>query len=509
MPPTNKQKQPYPANPGNDEAGPGKFKPDLDSGIRIGKKVFVSSMVILLTLMLVAGILTYVIPSGSYDRTIQDGREIIVADSFKFMERPDYSPWRWLIAPIEVIGSEDSLMILGIILFIIIIGGAFSVMDRAGVMKAVINRTVGRFGQRRYLLMALIVFFLMSLGAFLGIFEEVIPLVPIIVALSYRLGWDSLTGLGMSLMASAFGFSAAVSNPFTVGIAQRLAGLPAFSGFAFRIIVFLVIYVILVTFLYRHIRKIEKDPRSSPVYREDLAEKEKYSGVEEALSPEEQIRMSKAIRFFAFMILLLLAMLVVSSFVPLVADLSFPLIALLFLIGGLGASVIAGIKFKEILLTFGWGIAKISPGIILILMAVSVKFIITQGGIMDSILYYASEGISRSTPYQAVIMIYGLVLALNFFIASGSAKAFLVMPIIAPLADLMNVTRQTSVLAFVFGDGFSNVIYPSNPGLLIVLGLTVVSYVRWFKWSVGLQLLILAVTSSLLLLAVKIGLGPF
>ena len=253
---TNKQEQAHQIDP-KDKTAPGAgLKFDPGSGIKIGKKVFISSTIILLVLMLTAGILTYVIPSGSYDRIIQDGREIIVADSFKFMERPDYPAWRWLIAPLEVIGSEDSLMILGIVLFIVIIGGSFSVMDRAGVMKAVINRTVDRFGHRRYLLMAVIVFFLMSLGAFMGIFEEVIPLVPIIVALAYRLGWDSLTGLGMSLLASAFGFSAAVSNPFTVGIAQRLAGLPAFSGFAFRIFVFLIIYVILVTFLYRHLSLI-------------------------------------------------------------------------------------------------------------------------------------------------------------------------------------------------------------------------------------------------------------
>ncbi len=134
------------------------MKFDPGSGIKSAKGIYLST-IILLVLMLTAGILTYVIPSGSYDRIIQDGREIIVADSFKFMERPDYPAWRWLIAPLEVIGSEDSLMILGIVLFIVIIGGSFSVMDRAGVMKAVINRTVDRFGHRRYLLMAVIVFF--------------------------------------------------------------------------------------------------------------------------------------------------------------------------------------------------------------------------------------------------------------------------------------------------------------------------------------------------------------
>ncbi len=485
-------------------------KPDFnDSSLKIGKKVFISSALILMALMIIAGILTYAVPSGSYEKEIIDGREMIVPDSFEFVERPDYPPWRWAVAPFEVLGSSDAIMIIGIILFIMIIGGSFSAMERAGVMKEVITRTVKKTGPHRYRLMAIIVFFFMCLGAFMGIFEEVIPLVPIIVALAYIMGWDSLTGLGMSLLASSFGFASAVANPFTVGVAQRLSDLPAFSAFGFRLIVFFVIYFLLIGFLYRHIRKIEKDPTRSPVFHEDAAVKNRYSKEEPELTPDEQAKMSKAITFFVSTLMILLLILIVASFVDIVAELSFPIIALLFMIGGCGSAIIAGITGKEILTTIGWGILRISPGIILIMMAVSVKFIITQGGIMDSILYYASLYIADSSPYQAILMIFALVLVLNFFIASGSAKAFLVIPIIAPLADLMGLTRQTAVLAFIFGDGFSNVIYPSNPGLLIVLGLTVVSYPKWFKWIIGLQILVLLITSMFLLLAVRINLGPF
>ena len=462
-----------------------------------------------MSLMIIAGILTYVVPAGTYEKEIIDGREVIIAGSYEFTERPDYPPWRWAIAPFEVLGSDDAIMVVGIILFIIVIGGSFSAMERAGVMKEVITRTVKKTGPHRYRLMAIIVFFFMCLGAFMGIFEEVIPLVPIIVALAYIMGWDSLTGLGMSLLASSFGFASAVANPFTVGVAQRLAELPAFSAFGFRLIVFFVIYALLVSFLYRHIRKIEKDPKKSPVYAEDAAVKDRYNKEEPELAPLEQKKMSKAITFFITTLVILMLILITASFVDIIAELSFPIIALLFMIGGCGSAIIAGITGKDILLTIGWGVLRISPGIILIMMAVSVKFIITQGGIMDSILYYASVTIAGSSPYQAILMIFALVLVLNFFIASGSAKAFLVIPIIAPLADLMEITRQTAVLAFIFGDGFSNVIYPSNPGLLIVLGLTVVSYPKWFKWIIGLQMIVLLITSLFLLLAVKINLGPF
>lgn len=142
-------------------------------------------------------------------------------------------------------------------------------------------------------------------------------------------------------------------------------------------------------------------------------------------------------------------------------------------------------------------------------MAVSVKHIMTNAQVMDTILDYAVRTIGGASPSGAAMLVYGLVLSLNFFIGSASAKAFLAIPIIAPLVDLVGVTRQTAVLAFAFGDGFSNVLYPTNAVLLIALGLAGVSYVKWFKWVILLQLAVLAVTAAFILLAVAINYGPF
>jgi uncharacterized ion transporter superfamily protein YfcC len=178
--------------------------------------------------------------------------------------------------------------------------------------------------------------------------------------------------------------------------------------------------------------------------------------------------------------------------------------ALFFLVGGLiaaKASRYGGNIFKD----FIKGVGGIAPSALLILMAMSVKLIITNGGIMDTILYYASETVSQMGPYGAIIMIFLLVLTLNFFVGSGSAKAFLLIPIIAPMADLVGLTRQMAVQAFCFGDGFTNMLYPTNPLLMITLGVTVVSYPKWFKWSIGLQLLMLAVNIVLLIGTVMIG----
>ena len=158
---------------------------------------------------------------------------------------------------------------------------------------------------------------------------------------------------------------------------------------------------------------------------------------------------------------------------------------------------------------FGKGVMGILPGILLILMAMSVKFIVTKGGIMDTILYEASRLIEGTGSLASALLIYLLTLVMNFFIGSASAKAFLMMPILTPLADLVGVTRQTAVLAFDMGDGFSNMIFPSNALLLIALGFSVVSYPKWMRWTLGLQAVMVILSVLIISLAVLIGFGPF
>ena len=474
--------------------------------LRIGKKAFLQSALILFCLMVLAGLLSRFIPSGSYETMLVDGRDVIVPGSFQYTEIPAYPVWRWFSAPLEVLWGPDALVISVIILFILLVGGSFAVLNHVGVLKALIARIILKMGGNKYRLLAVVVLCFMLFGALLGIFEEVVPLVPVMIALSYLLGWDALTGLGMSLLATAFGFSAAIANPFTIGVAQRLSGLPVFSGFAFRLLIFLVIYLLLCTFLIRHARKIEKDPTRSPVYAEDLTERLKYTLNEEDLAAQT---LQKAVLWFAASLALIVLLIISTSFIEGLSDITLPLVGLLFLTGGLGAGLLGGMSIKKALASFSKGVVGIAPGILLILMAVSVKHIIAQAGVMDTILDYAARSIGGASPYGASLLVYLLVLCLNFFIGSASAKAFLVMPIIAPLADLVGVTRQAAVLAFAFGDGFSNVLYPTNPVLLIALGLTVVSYPKWFKWVIGLQLAVLALTTAFLLLAVACNYGPF
>jgi uncharacterized ion transporter superfamily protein YfcC len=204
-------------------------------------------------------------------------------------------------------------------------------------------------------------------------------------------------------------------------------------------------------------------------------------------------------------------MIIVIAFArhPVFSNLSFPVMTVLFLSAGFGGGRFAGLNGSRLAGAFGRGLVNMLPGIFLVLLAYSVKHIITTGMIMDTILFRAGELIRRSPPLAAAFLIYATTLVMNFFIGSASAKAFLMMPILTPLADLVGITRQTAVLAFDFGDGFSNMVFPTNALLLIALSFSTVGYLKWMRWTWKLQIVILVICSIFLAAAVRIGFGPF
>jgi len=476
------------------------------SGAQISKKAFLQAVLIIFFLMMLAGILTQIIPAGQYNRSLVNGRELIDPNSFSLVERPNYQIWRWFTAPIEVLAAEGNITLIAIILFILLVGVAFAVMDKSGILKSVISRLIRSFGGRKYPMLLVISFFFMALGAFFGIFEEIIPLVPIIIALSFSLGWDSLTGLGMSILATNLGFSMAIFNPFTIGVSQKLAELPLFSGALPRIILFAVGYAILSWFLTSYAKKIDKSPERSPVYKEDLEEKNRFGSFEVDLKDDP--RMRNAIIFLTIFFILILAVLIASPFISFLSDYALPLTGVLFVVGGVGSGLMAGAG-KSTWKAAWEGFLGISPAIPLLLMAASVRYIVQMGGILDTLLHSASTFTTNLTPFSAALAIYGLTLVMEIFISSGSAKALLLIPILIPLADLAGVNRQIAVSAYTFGDGFSNLAYPTNAALIITLSLTVVSYPKWIKWILPLWFWILIATIAFLGLAVLFNYGPF
>jgi uncharacterized ion transporter superfamily protein YfcC len=477
---------------------------DEKAGAQISKKAFIQSFLILLLLMILAGVLTRVVPAGSYERYTEGERTLINPDSFTLTSGSHLAIWRWFTAPVEVLWGPDSLIIITIIVFILLVSGAFAVLDKSGILKSLLGKIVAKFGGRKYVLLLLISFVFMFLGAFFGLFEEVVPLVPLMIALAYSLGWDAMVGLGMSILATNMGFSAAITNPFTIGVAQKLADLPLFSGWAFRIPIFLAVYILTAWFLLAYARKIDRKPEASLTFGEDQADRKRYKGLSfESDNPN----LGRAGLFFGFFVILIILVLVGTQFVGFLADYSLPLVGLLFFIGGLGAGIVSGAKGKLLGKALLEGISGMAPGIPLILMAASIKLIIYNGGVMDTILHSAAGLLQNASPLTAVLIIYALALIFELFIGSAGAKAVLMMPLLLPLADLVGVTRQLTVTAYCFGDGFSNLAYPTNPVLLIAIGLASVSYGKWIKFTWKLWAVVIPLTVFFLWLGIKVGYG--
>ena len=382
---------------------------------------FITAIAVIFVMMVLTYILTFIIPGGGIPF------------------------WKWILSPVLVLFGEDSGSLIAIIALLVVLGGVFNSLDKFGVLRLLLDKITAKFGRSRRVLLAVIPLFFMVLGSAAGSYEECVPLVPVVIALSIRLGWDVLTGLGMSVLAVGCGFAAGVCNPFTIGVAQELAGLPMFSGMWYRVIAFVIIYILLMMFLLIHVKKIER-PMSEEMISEASA-----GNVKQIMHSSSGSRLWKL-----------------------------------------------GITFKD-------GVVSVLPGVLLILMANSIRFTLMEGNILDTLLQGAVSLASGMPRWGVILFIYGLVLVMNFFIPSGSAKAFLLMPLIVPLAEAFGISAQLCVMAFAFGDGFSNVFYPTNPVLLISIGLANVSYGTWAKWSGKFQLLNLFVTSGLLLLGMMIG----
>ena len=466
----------------------------------INIKSFIVAMVMLALLMVATFVMANTVPHGEYARETIDGVETIVSGTYTQTEG-GISVGKWLASPILQLGSEDGVTIIAISFFLLVIGGAFSALDNAGILSYMLGALYARFNDKKYKMLAVVTLCFMALGSLIGSFEETIPLVPLAVALSYALGWDALVGLGMSLMAVGCGFSCGLTNPFTVGVAQSIAGLPLFSGIWLRVMTFAIVYGLLMTFLNIYARRIEKEPKRSLVY--DPENNARWTQMQYAFVPDA--KKSKALRCFVITMVVGIALIIASAFISALSSIIMPVVGVVFLIAGTVTSLVSGMSGKEYIRWFGKGAVSVLPAVLLILMANSVKYTLVESKSLDTILKLAQD-MTEGVPTLAVVLIlYGITLLVNLFVVSGSAKAMLLIPLLMPLADVMGISRQLVVLSYVYGDGFSDLFFPTSPILLVALGLVGINFGKWVKWTWLAQLVILLLTAGLLALGYYVG----
>ena len=453
----------------------------------------INVFVLLFCLIVLSAVMTYIIPAGQFERTEIDGREVILPDQFSFV---DGEPTGFL----DIFSNIHSGMALGssIIFFVLIVGGSFGILTATGALDSFITMLSVKMAHRGKLLIPVLMFFFACAGSLMGMSDETIVYIGILAPLAVALRFDAITGFAIVTLGASVGFSSAVMNPFTVGIAQDLAGLPTFSGIFFRIVLFIVLYIVAVWYVYRYAAKVQKNP-SIGLYGNYPP------GKQNAL---ENLSGTMATRHKLVLLVFLLNFIVLMYGV-IKLDWYITEIAGLFLMFGIIMGLIGKLSPSEIADNFIKGAGQLIGGALIIGFAQAILVTFKDAQLMDTILYYTASALdSLPATFNAVGMFF-FQLGLNFLVPSGSGQAALTMPIMAPLSDMTGVTRQTAVLAYQLGDSMSNIIFPTVSYLMAGLAMVGISWTKWVKWVFPFMLIQITIAIIALIIAQVIQYGPF
>ncbi len=430
---------------------------------------------ILLLIMGLFILLTWIVPAGSYDRSLRtiDGisKEVIIPGTYRRLAQEPQGVFAFLTAPIK--GFVAASQIIG---FCLLLGGAFGVFNKTGAINAGLKQVlhVGQNNPMRKKIVVPLVMILFSLaGATFGMSESVLVFILITVPLALAMGYDSIVGICMSFLAAGVGFAGAFFNPFTIGIAQGISEIPLFSGWEYRVVIWLVLTTAAIIFVMRYIRKIEQNPMASPAYHIDQKR------------PKEDIETGSSIGFSIKHKIVLWILLATFFFLILGSNLwhwYINEIAALFIGSALLVAVVYRLPGHKAMEAFVDGAKGMTMAALVIGLSRGLLIIATDGKIIDTLLHgmaEASSGVSATLTAQIMFLVQG---GLNFFVPSGSGQAALTMPVMAPLSDLVGVSRQTAVLAFQLGDGIFNMIIPTSGVTMGVLSIAKIPYQIWFKW---------------------------
>lgn len=531
-----------------------------------GKIKIPHTYVIVFFIVVLAGILTWIIPGGTFDResVMVNGieREVVKSNSFHYTGN---APQTWQIFSALFDGFVDKA---DIIVFIFLIGGAFWIMNQTRSIDigiyAFLNRTK-KLAHKRFLsatavdtLIIILVMLVFSVfGAVFGMSEETIAFTIIFVPLAVRMGYDSVIGVSMCFVGAGLGFAGALLNPFTIGIAQGLSKLPLFSGIEYRLFCWVAINIAGIVYVVRYAFRIRKDPSKSVVFQEDDYWRE-VTGSEPAEERYHTPGSAWVVFAVTGAVLILLSILhpvsllkigiaevplpaipvlttlfLISGFVSLKKSVHFFIlnllfftiaflivgvmgynwyvmeIATLFFVMGLASGIAMNYSPNTLTRHFLDGARDILPAAMIVGLAGGIIIILKNGRVIDTLLYYVSSGMESWGSYASVSMMYLIQTGINLIMPSGSAKAALTMPIMSQFSDLIGVSRQATVMAYQLGDGFTNMITPTSGVLMGVLGIARIPYGKWLKWVTPLMIILILLGFLLLIPTVTMKLNGF
>lgn len=474
------------------------------------QRIKIPHVFVLLTgVILFSSILTYLIPSGNYqreERTVNGlTRTMVIPGTFESQEK-HYSLEGAILgeevddkaSPVSFIqflsaiprGLEGAA---DIIFFIFIVGGIFNVIQKTGTITAVIQKMLDKFADSGIILIIVMMIAIAIGGSTIGMGEELIPLVPVFLYVAAQMGYDRIFGLALVMLAADVGFAAATTNPFTVQIAQGIAEVPIGSGIGFRLIFFACIMTATLIYVIRYGNKVKKDPSKS--YLADI----EYSAAELEV---EKIPLRRA-----HLTVVIWCVVTFASILYATQTMGWWLAEMAggFILMGMVAAWIAGLTVDETVKAFTKGAEEMVVAALVVGFAKGIQVVLQDGQIMDTLIYGAAnvlQDFPKMVAAEGMLVFQSL---LNFFIPSGSGQAAATMPLMAPLSDVLGLSRQTAVFAFTCGDGFSNVIIPTSGVLMAMLGLAKIPYDRWLKFIGPLFLILMGISAIFIAIAVMTG----
>jgi len=453
--------------------------------------------VLLFMVILVMAVLTYIVPAGEFDR-VKDavtGRTIVDPVSFHSVDQN----------PTQVFDLFKSIpkgmkAASTIIFFIFIVGGSFQIITGTGAIEATIGKIALNLKGKEKMMIPIFVLMFSIAGGTIGMAEEAIVFVPIGIALSRALGYDAITGTAMITLGAACGFSSGFMNPFTVGVAQGIAELPLFSGIGMRMVILVVMLVVTTLYIMKYAEKVKNNPELSIVRELEIQEKSQVIDLNAIPSFESQHYLVMTTLLVGFG-MIIFGVFKLGWYITEIGAAFLAMGIIGGLLGKLGPSKVA----EE----FVTGAKAIVFGALVVGVARAILVVMQDGMIIDSIISGLAAVIQTLPKALSVLGMYFTQVVINFFIPSGSGQAATTMPIMTPLADIVGITRQTAVMAYQFGDGFTNSIIPTSGALMGVLSIAKIPYEKWVKFLWPLMLIWVAVGAIFLLVANATSYGPF
>ncbi|MGO3055516.1 YfcC family protein [Halomonas sp. AOP43-A1-21] len=429
--------------------------------------------VILFIFIAIAAIATHFVPAGQFERVPGPaGRITIDPNSFQFVEASPAGITDFMLAiPNGLISAGE------VVFFTFMIGGMFMVLRRTGIIEIGVDKLTRRFANQSLLMIPILMTVFALIATIIGTQELALVYVPVILPLMIALRFDSVTAAAVALCATTAGFATGILNPINTGLGQQLSDLPLYSGFGLRVVAFIAVLGAAIFFVMRYAHQVRQNPALS-LMQNDEAEADKrlsyqHSITESALMANTRQKLA-ALATFIFFGILVYGVLKQGWFMLEMAG--------LFIIMGVVVGLIAGLTTDDICEGFNKGFRDVLVGAMIAGIARGVAVMLEQGQIMDTLVYGLGNLVGELPTILSAIGMYFAQLLFNFVVPSGSGQALVTMPIMAPLSDIIGVTRQTAVLAFQLGDGMGNILYPTSGYFMATLALAGVSWQKWVKF---------------------------